>query len=42
MKDIQSHLCWKSNTFLMYLWNVPHIALNLIRVLNLAEVESWR
>jgi integrase len=40
-KDIQTRLRWKSDTFLMYLRDVPQIALNHIRMLNLADVENW-
>jgi integrase len=40
-KDIQTWLCWKSDTFLMYLRDVPQIALNHVRMLNLADVENW-
>jgi hypothetical protein len=40
-KDIQSRLHWKSDTFLMHLWDVPQIALNPICMLNLAEIENW-
>jgi hypothetical protein len=40
-KDIQSRLRWKSDTFMMYLRDVPRIPLNYICMFNLVAVESW-
>ena len=40
-KDIKSRLRWKSDSFMMYLRDMPQIAINHVRMINMADVESW-
>jgi hypothetical protein len=37
----RTQLHWKSNSYLLYLCNMPAAALNHVHMLNKVDVESW-